>query len=383
MLLGGVAAPLWVSAQGRANEPAPQPSAAPLQPSAAPSRAADPGARRPHVRFGEGAIVIGLLLPRQDGPFVRAAASLLAGVRAAHGRDGAGVVVEAIEVDDQADEIAVAMAELQDLKAALVLGPVTRNGAAALLELGSVPMPTLALNLPEGNPPVPARLTFFGLAIETEARQVASIAFAQALELVGSRRPRAVGVTVASPLPRRGVQAFRDAWLSLGGEMREVVEFAGPRPSRDLRARLAQPVPDVAFLSMGAEQARVLRGAVGADTAVWGTSLASIGYGATLRLPELDGMRVLDMPWLIEPDNPAVMSYAKVPAGYNIEMQRLYALGIDAFRAGRQLLAGDTAFELDGVTGRLRYDRLAGQRIERTAVTAEYRAGVPTALTTP
>jgi outer membrane PBP1 activator LpoA protein len=89
------------------------------------------------------------------------------------------------------------------------------------------------------------------------------------------------------------------------------------------------------------------------------------------------------MPWLIEPDNPAVMAYPKVPVGYNIEMQRLYALGIDAFRAGRQLLAGDTVFELDGVTGRLRYDRLAGQRIERTAVPAEYRAGVPTALTTP
>ncbi len=391
MLLGGVAAPLWVSAQGRANEAAPSPSAVPSQPPAAssaaspaaPSAAADPGARRPHVRFGEGPILVGLLLPRQDGPFARAAASLLAGVRAAHGRDGAGVVVEAIEVDDQADEIALAMAELQDLKAALVLGPVTRNGAAALLELGGVAMPTLALNLPEGNPPVPARLTFFGLAIETEARQVASIAFAQALDRAGSRRPRAVGVTVASPLARRGAQAFRDAWLGLGGEMRELVEFVGPRPSRDLRARLGQPVPDVAFLSMGAEQARVLRGALGADTAVWGTSLASIGNGATLRLPELDGMRLLEMPWLVEPDNPAVMAYPKVPVGYNIEMQRLYALGIDAFRAGRQLLAGDTAFELDGVTGRLRYDRLAGQRIERTAVTAEYRAGVPTVLTPP
>jgi hypothetical protein len=163
---------------------------------------------------------------------------------------------------------------------------------------------------------------------------VHSIAFAQAADRAGTRKPRAVGVTVDSPLARRGAQAFRDAWLALGGEMRELVEFTGPRPSRDLRARLAQPAPDVAFLSMGAEQARVLRGALGAETAVWGTSLASIGNGSTLRLPELDGLRVLEMPWLIEPDNPAVMAYAKVPAGYNVEMQRLYALGIDAFRVG-------------------------------------------------
>lgn len=375
MLLGGVAAPLWVRAQGRANEPAP---AAPP-----PAPPGDPSAPRPRVRFGEGNVLVGLLLPRQDGPFSRAAASLLAGVRAAHGRDGAGVVVEAIEIDDQADELAVVMAELRDRNAALVLGPVTRNGAAALIELGGIAIPTLALNLPDGNPPVPARLTFFGLAIETEARQVASIAFAQVRDRAGTRRPRAVGVTVASPLARRGAVAFRDAWLSLGGEMRELVEFTGPRPSRDLRARLVQPVPDVAFLSMGAEQARVLRGALGAETAVWSTSLASIGSGSTLRLPELDGLRLLEMPWLIEPDNPAVMAYAKVPTGYNVEMQRLYALGIDAFRIGRQMLAGDTAFELDGVTGRLRYDRTASPRIERLAVQAEYRAGVPAALTPP
>ena len=165
--------------------------------------------------------------------------------------------------------------------------------------------------------------------------------------------------------------------------MREIVEFQGPRPSRDLRARLGTPAPDVVFLAMGAEQARVLRGTLGSDTAVWSTSLASIGNTAQLRLPELDGMRVLEMPWLLEPDSPAVMAYAKVPAGFNVEMQRLYALGIDAFRVGRLLLAGDTAFELDGVTGKLRYERAAGPRVERLALPAEYRNGMPVASAAP
>lgn len=335
------------------------------------------------MRIGEGGTLVGLLLPRQDGPFERAAASLLAGIRAAHGRDGAGVVIEAIEVDDQADELALAMAELRERNAAMVIGPVTRNGATALVELGAIGTPTLALNLPEGNAPVPARLVFLGLAIETEARQVASLAYAQALAAAGTRRPRAVGVTVASPLARRAVGAFREAWVALGGEMREPVEFAGPRPSRDLRTRLAQPAPDVAFLSMGPEQARVLRGALGTETAVWGTSMTSIGHGSTLRLPELDGMRVLEMPWFVEPDSPAVMAYPKGPTGFNVEMQRLYALGIDAFRVARMLLAGDASFDLDGVTGRLHFDRLAGQRVERTALVAEYRNGVPVVAGTP
>lgn len=377
-MVGGVAAPLWASAQGRANEPASARGA-----EAAVGAQAEPGAPRPRVRFGQGAQTFALLLPRQDGPFARAAQALLAGVRAAHERDGAGVVVEAIEIDDQADQLALALAELDERNVALVIGPVTRNGANALVDLGAARVPTLALNVPDGNAPVSSKLSFFGLGIEAEARQAAGLAFAEVLPRAGARRPRAVAVTVGSPLARRGAQAFRDAWLGLGGEMREVVEFSGPRPPRDLRARLGTPAPDVAFLAMGAEQARVLRGALGAGTAVWSTSLASIGNTAQLRLPELDGMRVLEMPWLLEPDNPAVMAYPKAPAGFNVEMQRLYALGVDAFRIGRLIVAGDTAFELDGVTGRLRFDRGASPRVERAALPADYRGGVPVPSGTP
>jgi len=333
------------------------------------------------VRFGRGDLRIALLLPRQDGPFERASTSLLAGVRAAHGVDGEGVQVEAIELDDQADLLAGTIAELHERGFAFVLGPVTRNGATALLELGSVGIPTLALNLPDGDAPVSSKLAFFGLATESEARQVAAQAYAQVLERAGSRAPRAVAVVSAvSPLARRSGLAFRDAWRGLGGEIREPIEFAGARPPRDLRARLGTPAPDVAFLSMGPEQARVLRSALGTDVAAWSTSLASVGGTGTLRLPELDGLRVLEMPWQVEPDHPAVMAYPKPASGFNLEMQRLYALGIDGFRLARQMLAADAAFELDGVTGRLAFDRAASPRVERIARVAEYRNGVPVQL---
>ena len=335
------------------------------------------------MRLGSGDNQVALLIPPQDGPFARAASALLAGVTAAHARDGQGVVLEVIELDDQADEIALVLGELRERNFSLVLGPLTRNGATALVDLGPPGIPTLVLNLPEGAAPVPSQLAFFSLATETESRHAAALAFAQAAQRTGDRRPRAIVITVASPLARRSAQSFQDAWLALGGDVREPFEFVGPRPPRDLRARLGRPAPDVAFLAMGPEQARVLRGALGADTAVWGASLASVGNTAKLRLPELDGMRVLEMPWELEPDHPAVMTYAKAPAGFNVEMQRLYAFGIDAFRAGRQILAGSAAFELDGVTGRLWFDPLAGPRIERIPSSAEYRDGMPVPLTPP
>ena len=293
------------------------------------------------------------------------------------------MVIEVIEVDDQADEIAVAVGDLHDRKAALMLGPITRNGVTALVELGGVPLPTLALNLPDALPPTSSRLMFLGLAIELEARQIAGLAYARAAPLASGRSPRAVLVNAASPLGRRGMQAFKEAWLAQGGVVREALEFPGSRPSRELRDRLAQTPAEVVFLAMGAEAARVVRGACAPETAVWGTSLASIGQLASVRMPELDGLKVLEMPWLIEPDAPAVMAYPRAPTGFNVEMQRLYALGIDAYRVARQLLAGYAAFELDGVTGRLNFDRLISTRVERSARVAEYRDGLPVVVGSP
>jgi outer membrane PBP1 activator LpoA protein len=336
------------------------------------------------VRMGTSGVDVALLVPPQNGPFARATASVVAGVKAAHARDGAGIRVEVIEVDDQADELALIYSELRDRNFSLVLGPITRNGVTALAELGAVAVPTLLLNQPDRDLLLPGRLVVFSLAIESESQQVAQQAFAQTTAKGLNRAPRAAIVMVASPLARRSAIAFRQAWDALGGSAREPVEFSGPRPPRDLRARLGSPAPDVVFLAMNAEQASVMRQSLGSGVAIFGSSLISAGGAASqVRLPELDGVRLLDMPWQIEPDNAAVMAYPKAPAGFNVEMQRLYALGIDAFRIGQQLLAGGAAFELDGVTGRLRYDPAAGPRIERLAVQAEYRNGVPVPAAVP
>lgn len=364
MIRGGVFAACWpaLSALGQGAATAP------------------PGRKR----FGSAGPEVALLVPPQDGPFARAASSVVAGVMAAHARDGAGLRVEVIEVNDQADELALIYGELRDRNFALVIGPITRNGATALVELGAVAVPTLVLNQPDRDLLVSGRLVFLSLAIESESQQVASQAYAQSLAKAPNRAPRAALVTVAAPLARRSAVAFKEAWESLGGSARGPIEFAGPRPPRDLRAQLGTPAPDVVFLAMGPEQARMLRLSLGSGPMVYGSSLISAGGSTSqLRLPELDGVRLLDMPWQIEPDNVAVMAYPKAPAGFNIEMQRLYALGIDAFRIGQQLLAGGAAFELDGVTGRLRYDPAAGPRIERLAVQAEYRNGVPVPMTPP
>lgn len=330
--------------------------------------------------FGSGDTRVAVLVPPKGGPFDRATACLIAGIKAAHSVDGSNITVETVPLDDEPDKLAAALEGFKSRGFAFVIGPMTRNGANALQTLGDAPLPTLALNLPDGDLPASSRALFFGLAIETEARQAAGQAFAQALALAAGRKPRATAMVADSRLALRSAVAFSDEWLSLGGELTEPIEFSGTRVPRDLRTRLAAEPPDAVFLAMTVEQARLVRREFPRNLILWSTSLASVGNLRNNRSPELDGLRLLDMPWHTQPDHPAVMAYPKAPSAYSAEMHRLYALGIDAFRVSRQMMSGETAFDLDGVTGRLRYDRNQGPRIDRTSVPAEYRGGRPVAL---
>ena len=58
-----------------------------------------------------------------------------------------------------------------------------------------------------------------------------------------------------------------------------------------------------------------------------------------------------------QPDHPSVSVYPRWTGNEGVDTQRLYALGIDAFRIARELaLRPGSVFEVDGVTGRLKID---------------------------
>jgi outer membrane PBP1 activator LpoA protein len=61
------------------------------------------------------------------------------------------------------------------------------------------------------------------------------------------------------------------------------------------------------------------------------------------------------------------------------DMERLYALGIDAYRVAREIARHDASrFHLDGVTGRLTVSFGQGEaRFERIEQPAVYKNGVP------
>jgi outer membrane PBP1 activator LpoA protein len=89
-------------------------------------------------------------------------------------------------------------------------------------------------------------------------------------------------------------------------------------------------------------------------------------------------LRLVDVPWLIQPDNRAVMVYPRpVDSEQPLYMSRLYALGIDAFLVAHELaLHPGAAFRIDGVTGQLSVDAGAQRpRLQRREATAVYHDG--------
>ena len=140
--------------------------------------------------------------------------------------------------------------------------------------------------------------------------------------------------------------------------------------------------PQLMFAALDAGQLRQVRSALGTSLPTYAVSAANPGRTPGVSVPELDGIRLLDMPWTTQPDHPQVMIYPRPleaqPVDGSLDMQRLYALGIDAFRVARELaLRPGANFELDGVTGRLSVRMNNGAwTLRRDETAAVYRDGI-------
>jgi len=318
---------------------------------------------------------IALLLPLNAATLAAPAEALRAGFMAAYERDRAGFIIDLVPSGDTVDDT---LAAYRDAAARndMVVGPLLRPAVAAVAA-GAVSKPTLALNHPGDNTPLPPNMLTIGLAIEDEARQVATWAHAD----FPTGRPLVLAGTAA--WQRRLAGAFHDHWNKLGGTAYQV-ELPVPdgriddMALADLKSRVEIDAPDFLFAALGPEQLRQVRAALGTSLPAYGTSSVNPGRGAGTSVAELDGVRMLDLPWQVQPDHPAAMAYPR-RAGENRaapDMDRLYALGIDAYRVAREMaLHPGQPIVLDGVTGQLRI-QAQSPRFERSEAPVIYRGGL-------
>ena len=336
---------------------------------------------------------IALLLPLTSPAFERAADAVRQGFFAAASSQRQILPIKVYASADESKEV-VALYQLALANGAkAVAGPLTRDGVSTLADFSGIAVPTLVLNTVDNKNA--DHLYFFGLSVEAEARQIAQLATAAKLRY-------ATIVSSGTPLARRLSTAFAEEWKALGGSITEEILYkndpaalallpthpgdAAPESGETLILRTddeanadVMPPPTIApgnlvFLAAEIEKARVIRPYLNPALPVYATSQLFNGNTDTLTNYDLNDMHFVGMPWLLQPDHPAVMIYPRANPPLEPDMERLYALGIDAFRLLNIMLKNSyrTALPLDGVTGRI---HLINNQFQREAIPAQLKQG--------
>jgi outer membrane PBP1 activator LpoA protein len=339
----------------------------------------------------EPAVRLALLVPLRSDALGVAADAVRAGFLAAHEREPEGMSVTVVETGDAAQDVLSAYIDAAG-QHDIVIGPMTRSSVTAVAQSGDVRKPTIALTHPDlaaADLKLPQQLLVIGLSIEDEARQVAKWA--------GANKNAGKAVIISSNIvwQRRAANAFAEQWQKQGKELEsiELPAFSGYLAARDLAQLKTQfefDKPGLIFAALDERQARQLRASIGNEIPLYGTSqlnpVALADWGTSQRATDMNGIRLLDIPWQLQSDHPAVMVYPRLVVSADqrrsADIERLYALGIDAYRVAREIALKRTSFELDGVTGKLRvrFDS-STPSFERTEQQAVYRDGSVMAVT--
>jgi outer membrane PBP1 activator LpoA protein len=371
ILYGGGFALASEAVSSPAKGPPPLAAPLPLTPGTvirAPAQAAPARPEKPEQAKTEPQVPhIALLLPLESPSFAKHAEAVKNGFLAAakvQGRAPLPLRIYAVNDDDRV--VVDSYRRALENGARLIVGPLTRSGVSAVADSAMVMVPTIALNVPERSMAGQRDLYVLSLHAEAEARQVAQLAWEEG-------RRNAITLYAGTPLFKRIHQAFAEEFTRLGGRL--VAEYAYASDLAEL-ARLKQAsglgVADMVFLAIDFPRARIARPYLGA-LALYATSHVYPGGDAgPLAGFDLANVRFLDMPWLLQPDHPAVMIYPRMDHR-DADLDRFYALGIDAFRVAQELLAGRTDVAFDGVIGRIRLG--ADHFFARTLTAAQFQEG--------
>jgi len=348
---------------------------------------------------------VALLLPLRSSVFGSAADAVRTGFLTASERTRDNLVITIIETGDSVQDVLSAYNDAT-AKYDIIVGPLARSAVTALAQSNNVVKPTVALaqpDLPDGaDQRLPRPLLLMGLSIEDEARQVA--AWTERVKTPG--KIFAVSTNIA--WQRRAAKAFVQQARQIGLTA-ESLELSVPGNvlSASGLAQLGQRIqaekPALLFVALDAAQTIQLRSAIGSEIPLYGTSqlnpltlaTATVAVNAAanaaatnaappandIRLPELDGVHLVDMPWQLQADHAAVAAYPRSVANAdvkpNADLERLYALGIDAFRVASEIAAQRSGFDIDGVTGQINVNMSAGATyFQRKETQAVYQDGI-------
>jgi outer membrane PBP1 activator LpoA protein len=261
--------------------------------------------------------------------------------------------------------------------AQLVIGPLGRDGVAAMFAQGALPVPLLALNHPDNDMPPPAGSAEFGLLPEAEGAQAAAHMSERGIK-------QAIVFLAGDDRSRRAAAAFKAQFESLGGQVASQTELPADNVdySDQIKAALATAGNGSGILLlMRAQTARLLMPQLklaAATQPVFATSLVYGGGDNADADRDLDGVEFCDAPWLFDaqpglPDHGTIA--AQLPDARNAAA-RLFAFGMDAYALSPYLdwLRTHPGTYLPGATGQLTEDEQG--RVHRVPIWAGFQDGI-------
>ena len=291
------------------------------------------------VGGGRGPIV--LVLPLGSASFRRAAEAVRAGFLAAADAAKATPIV----IEHGEDDVLTAFAKAKAAGAGVIVGPLVRDDMKALAASGAELPPTIALNQLDEGASLPRNVYILTITIDGEARQLARVARDEGAATVA---------VIASDTPRqqRFASAFNAEWILAGGDAPAMFRFdPSPDVLRLLKRELGNNRFDVALLAVDGADAARAKPYIGSIPSYTSSEVNERQSPDMLR--DLDNVRFVEMPWLANADTGAP-SDGKRPEYSNPALERLYALGMDAFRVAQAFGEGrPSRLEFDGATGHL------------------------------
>ena len=327
---------------------------------------------------------IALFLPLSNKTFATVAEAVKVGFTTAATTDGAAAPAYRVyAVENEGDSLAAAYHKAAAEGAVVAVAALTRDGATRIAKEGGS-LPTLALNAPAADVGTPKLFYYLSLSVDAEARQAAQLAVTDGFT-------SAIVVASNAALAKRVRESFEREFLKLGRDIKATVTLSGDAQDSTRvrqgteRIRL-DPATDMIFLALDVKSARSLRPYLPSGIPVYATSMAFDSRAGHVANLDMESVRLLEMPWSVQPDHPAVMIYAKPDQNFSAEQERLYALGVDAWRVASMLatIPPPTAQNrlerqlapIDGVTGKLSFD-MTTRQFTRTLTAIELRNGKP------
>lgn len=372
-------------------------------------------------------LTIAVLMPQDGSPFMAAAKIVCNGLTAASKTSGQAAEILLIEATSSAsldNQLEAAIASGADV----VVGPLERNAVTELAYRESLPLPTVALNVPSQalSGAAPENLIMMSVSTESEANYIAGLA-AKALPAASERygEAKVAIITSSDAWEQRIAEAFEQtlAHANVSYEVIEVTDETLPTLQKrteptlteeeesvfqakkaqaykdypagttalkrriaainaERRAKIATSEPpfQAALLALDAQSASLVRNRLHQQMRIWATSASNPGdpresSTASALAYDLDKMVFSDCPIVVRYDAQGFTARFESAMPYSLAAKRLFALGADAYELARLWSSKEQRIQFDGETGHLTLDRQLSPEVLRTPQTIVIQSG--------